>query len=143
MTCWGWPAPSSRNSYAAMSISAPRSPRPRPPMRPMSSRIASQDRRICMAYPRRAPELIQIEHCPTGLHRWSTQRRRAGERVGLVPTMGALHEGHLELVRALSAKVDRVAVSIFVNPTQFGPNEDFSRYPRSEAEDVAKLASLG
>ena len=96
-----------------------------------------------MAYPRRAPELIQIEHSPTGLRRWSAQRRRAGERVGLVPTMGALHDGHLELVRALLAKVDRVAVSIFVNPTQFGPNEDFSRYPRSEAEDLAKLASLG
>ena len=96
-----------------------------------------------MAYPKRAPELIQIEHSPARLHRWSAQRRRVGERVGLVPTMGALHEGHLQLVRALSAKVDRVAVSIFVNPTQFGPNEDFSRYPRSEAEDVAKLASLG
>ena len=96
-----------------------------------------------MAYPKRAPELIQIEHSPRRLHRWSAQRRRAGERVGLVPTMGALHDGHLELVRALSAKVDRIAVSIFVNPTQFGPNEDFSRYPRSEAEDLAKLASLG
>lgn len=96
-----------------------------------------------MAYPKRAPELIPIEHSPAELRRWSAQRRRAGERVGFVPTMGALHNGHLELVRALSAKVDRVAVSIFVNPTQFAPGEDFARYPRTEAEDLAKLAALG
>ncbi len=70
-------------------------------------------------------------------------RRRAGERIGMVPTMGALHEGHLALVAALGAIVDRVIVSIFVNPTQFGPNEDFSRYPRSEAEDLAKLKTMG
>jgi len=69
--------------------------------------------------------------------------RREGLRVGMVPTMGALHSGHLELVRAARERADRIIVTIFVNPTQFAPTEDFGSYPRTEASDVAKLAELG
>jgi pantoate--beta-alanine ligase len=69
--------------------------------------------------------------------------RAAGETIALVPTMGALHEGHLALVRLGRRRCRRVVVSIFVNPTQFAPHEDFERYPREEAGDLAKLASAG
>jgi pantoate--beta-alanine ligase len=66
--------------------------------------------------------------------------RAAGERVGLVPTMGALHAGHMALVAAARENCRRAVASIFVNPKQFGPREDFSTYPRPEADDLAKLA---
>jgi len=69
--------------------------------------------------------------------------KAAGERVAMVPTMGALHEGHLSLVRLGKERADRVVASIFVNPTQFAPHEDFDAYPRAEARDAGLLEGAG
>ncbi|WP_028081363.1 pantoate--beta-alanine ligase [Solimonas soli] len=69
--------------------------------------------------------------------------RREGARIALTPTMGNLHRGHLRLVEAARARAERVVASVFVNPLQFGPNEDFDRYPRTLAADAAHLASAG
>ena len=77
------------------------------------------------------------------MHSWSRGRQREGVMIGLVPTMGALHEGHRSLIRAARLACDAVAVSIFVNPLQFGPLEDFDRYPRSLAQDLRLCRSAG
>lgn len=69
--------------------------------------------------------------------------KAAGETVGVVPTMGALHEGHLSLARRARAACDRVIVTIFVNPRQFNNPADLEKYPRTEAQDAALLASVG
>src|SRR3984893_1515204 len=71
------------------------------------------------------------------------RRRKSGARIGLVPTMGALHEGHLALVRAARAECDRGVATIFVNPKQFAPNEDLAAYPRREAADLDMLRVAG
>ena len=77
------------------------------------------------------------------LHRAVTALKQGGKSVALVPTMGALHDGHLSLVRMAKRVADHAVVSIFVNPTQFGPNEDFDAYPRDEARDAAMLVEEG
>jgi pantoate--beta-alanine ligase len=74
---------------------------------------------------------------------WSRKAREDGETIGLVPTMGYLHEGHLSLARKSINNCDRTVVSIFVNPRQFGPNEDLDTYPRDEESDRSKLERLG
>jgi pantoate--beta-alanine ligase len=77
------------------------------------------------------------------LRRTLAAYRQRGKTIALVPTMGALHAGHLALVEAARRKADRVVVSIFVNPAQFAPNEDFSKYPRTFARDRATLKEVG
>lgn len=78
-----------------------------------------------------------------GALRQAVRGLRARGTVALVPTMGALHAGHMALIAEAHSRADHVVASIFVNPTQFGPNEDFARYPRREAEDAAMLAAHG
>lgn len=77
------------------------------------------------------------------LQKWSQSQRAAGLRIGLVPTMGFLHEGHLSLIAEARKRSDAVVVSIFVNPVQFGPNEDFAKYPRNEACDLERCRAAG
>jgi pantoate--beta-alanine ligase len=85
---------------------------------------------------------VRVIHDPAMLRRLTARYRMAGETIALVPTMGALHAGHLSLVRLARRKADRVIVSIFVNPTQFAPHEDLATYPRTLAADVAALSEL-
>jgi pantoate--beta-alanine ligase len=83
-----------------------------------------------------------VVHAISTLRRAVAAYRKAGKTVALVPTMGALHRGHLALVRAGQQRADRVVVSIFVNPTQFAPTEDFGSYPRTLKKDIAALAEI-
>ena len=83
---------------------------------------------------------MEVLTTPDAMRAWS---RALGGALGLVPTMGFLHEGHLTLVRRAAAENDATAVSIFVNPTQFAPGEDFERYPRDEERDLALLREAG
>ena len=89
------------------------------------------------------PGAIPLIGGPTAMREVVSAARAAGRRVGFVPTMGALHAGHVSLVERAARECDDVAVSIFVNPTQFGPGEDYGRYPRTLDADLALLAPHG
>lgn len=89
------------------------------------------------------PATIPIVRTTDTLHEVLRGWRRVGLTISLVPTMGALHAGHLDLVRRAMQLADRTCVTLFVNPTQFGPNEDFAVYPRDESGDAAKLSDIG
>ena len=86
---------------------------------------------------------MEIARTISDLRRRIALWRKAEERIGLVPTMGALHEGHMALVRTAHAECNRVVATIFVNPKQFAPSEDLSSYPRREAADLDMLRSAG
>src|SRR6185503_5935051 len=85
--------------------------------------------------------LLLVE--PEAFRRSCDEARARRQCVGLVPTMGALHEGHMALIAEATRRTDFVAVSIFVNPTQFGPSEDLARYPRTLDSDAARCEAAG
>jgi pantoate--beta-alanine ligase len=89
------------------------------------------------------PQVAQVFKTIEELRRWVNEKKTAGQKIGVVPTMGALHEGHLSLARASLAKADATIVTIFVNPTQFAAHEDLEKYPRDLAADVERLKQLG
>jgi pantoate--beta-alanine ligase len=101
---------------------------------------AAIDAAVALCPPADAPLLVRTK---TEVRDWVAAQRAAGRRVGLVPTMGYLHDGHLSLVDHARRSADVVAMSIFVNPLQFGPTEDLDRYPRDLERDLEMAASRG
>ncbi len=89
------------------------------------------------------PKTLQTVRTIEAMRRWVSRWRGQGMRSAVVPTMGALHDGHLQLVERGLRIADRVVVTIFVNPAQFGPGEDLDAYPRTEKQDVLKLRAAG
>lgn len=88
--------------------------------------------------------VMKIFKEPKKLQNWCRARRLAGKKIALVPTMGYLHEGHLSLIKAAKRKgADEIVVSVFVNPVQFCPGEDYEKYPRDEKADLAKCKAAG
>jgi pantoate--beta-alanine ligase len=87
--------------------------------------------------------VVEMVESAADLRRWVSGARAAGKKIGLVPTMGALHDGHMRLIGQCRAESDIVVVSIFVNPTQFGAGEDLSRYPRPLEDDLRQSESAG
>ncbi len=86
---------------------------------------------------------MRIFKDPVEMQRWAMEQRVSGTTIGFVPTMGYLHTGHLSLMEAAQSECDLIVVSIFVNPTQFGPNEDFAKYPRDEKGDIEMCENAG
>ncbi|HOE66916.1 MAG TPA: pantoate--beta-alanine ligase [Candidatus Hydrogenedentes bacterium] len=86
---------------------------------------------------------MHILRTPAAMRAWAEEQRRAGKTIGFAPTMGALHAGHASLMRAASEQNDVGVLSVFVNPTQFGPNEDLDKYPRAFEADIAMAKDCG
>jgi pantoate--beta-alanine ligase len=86
---------------------------------------------------------MEVIRLPADMKAWAKEQKAAGKRIGLVPTMGFFHAGHLSLMRLAASATDKLVVSLFVNPTQFGPGEDFAAYPRNFDQDSRMAAAEG
>src|SRR5690242_20209974 len=143
-TRWGSTRPSSRSSSSATEPWARRCATPSAVTPPRSATAVTRVRNTASSDRARHPHssMIDLQAIPD-LRRWVRDARAAGRRVGLVPTMGYLHEGHLRLVDEARRRTDAVVMSLYVNPLQFGPQEDLARYPRDLARDRTLAGARG